>query len=315
MQRVERTFYYGGQAVIEGVMMRGRRAAAVAVRRPDGTIALRTEDLGGIYTSPIFQVPFVRGIAVLWETLSLGMRSLLYSSNVAAGEEDGEVGGGQVWLTVTVSLAVAAALFFVGPFAVAKLLSAFVESRWLVLIIEGLVRLAALVGYIAAIGLVPDIRRVFAYHGAEHKTINAYEAGAPLTPEGIRPFSTAHVRCGTGFLLTVMVISVFVFAAVGHPPLWLQALSRVVFIPAIASLGYEFIRFTAAYRHLAPVRWITRPNLALQSLTTREPDDDQIEVAATALRYVLAADGVPAPEPGPSLQTAPAYLTVEEPLE
>jgi len=295
------SFYYGGQAVLEGVMIRGRRLVAVAVRRPRGDIALRVETLGGVYSARLRRIPFLRGIVVLWETLALGTRSLIFSSNVALEEEEGEISGPFLWATVGVALVFVIALIFVGPVLAAGLLEDAIDNERLTALVEGVIRLAVLLGYLGLIGLVPDIRRVFAYHGAEHKAINALEHGAPLEVAAVQPYSTAHPRCGTSFLLVVVVISVVLFVLVGTPPLWQRLLSRVGLVPVIAALSYELIRLGGAFQGNRVVRAIFAPNLWLQSLTTRQPDDSQVEVALHALREVLAGDGAPEPEPGPKV--------------
>jgi uncharacterized protein YqhQ len=295
------TQYYGGQAVIEGVMIRGPRRMAVAVRRPDGDITCWTEALTGLYVGRVRHIPLLRGVIVLWETLALGIRALVFSSRVAIGEEEQEVGSGYVWGTLAISLAFVTAVFFVGPVLLTKWLDDLVGSEAAVVALEGLLRLAMLIGYIWLIGRVPDIRRVFAYHGAEHRTINAYEAGEPLEVESVRRFGNAHVRCGTGFLLTVMVVAVVVFVAVGTDPLWWRFASRVLFLPLIAALSYEAIRLSARFAQNRLAAWLLWPNLALQALTTRDPDDEQIEVALAALRGALPteetaeAPGTPTP--------------------
>ena len=284
------SFHYGGQAVIEGVMMRGRRLVAVAVRRPEGDIALRLESLGGLYTGSVRRIPFLRGIIVLWETLALGTRALLFSSNVALGEEEKEISRPVLWGTVMLALAFVIAIIFVGPVLAMGRLESALDNERLAALVEGIIRLGVLLAYLYLIGLLPDIRRVFAYHGAEHKTINALEDGAPLEVEAVRRYSTAHPRCGTSFLLVVVVISVLLFVLVGTPPLWQRLLSRVVLVPVIAAVSYEVIRLMGALQGNRVMRALFRPNLWLQSLTTREPDDAQVEVAICALREVLAAD-------------------------
>ncbi len=287
----ERPVYYGGQAVLEGVMIRGPRSVAVACRRPDGGIAVRTQALGGIYTGRLRRIPLLRGVVVLWETLALGMRALIFSSNVAMGDEEKEISPTAVWATALAALVLVAALFFAGPVLLTRWLDDAIDSDAAVVLIEGLVRLAILVGYIGLIGLLPDIRRVYAYHGAEHKSIHALEAGDPLVPASVQRHPTAHVRCGTSFLLTVVVISVVVFVAIGTPELWLRVVSRVVLIPVIAAAAYELIRLGAAFESNPLMRAFMWPNLALQALTTRQPDDAQVEVALRALGEVLAGDG------------------------
>lgn len=283
--------YYGGQAVIEGVMIRGPHSVAVACRRPDGEIAVRREALRGVYTGILRRIPFLRGVVVLWETLVLGMRSLLFSSNVALGEDEKEVRPMSVVAMGFTALAIVAVLFFAGPVLLTGWLENWIGSSVVVVLIEGVVRLAMLLAYLALIGLIPDIRRVYAYHGAEHKSIHALEAGDPLEPPSVQRHPTAHVRCGTSFLLTVVVVSVVVFAALGAPDLWLRVLSRVVLIPVIAAIAYELIRLGGRFYNNPVARVLMWPNLALQALTTRQPDDEQVEVALRALREVLEAEG------------------------
>jgi uncharacterized protein YqhQ len=284
------SFHYGGQAVIEGVMIRGRRLVAVAVRRPEGDIALRLESLGGLSTGPLGRIPFVRGIIVLWETLALGTRALLFSSNVALGEEEKEISRPVLWGTVMLALTFVIGIIFVGPVLAMSRLEGALDNERLSALVEGIIRLGVLLAYLFLIGLLPDIRRVFAYHGAEHKTIHALEDGAPLEVEAVRRYSTAHPRCGTSFLLIVVVISVLLFVLVGTPPLWQRLLSRVVLVPVIAAVSYEVIRLMSALQGNRVMRAVLRPSLWLQSLTTREPDDAQVEVAIYALREVLAGD-------------------------
>jgi uncharacterized protein YqhQ len=284
------SFHYGGQAVMEGVMIRGRRLVAVAVRRPGGDIALRLESLGGLHTGPLRRIPFLRGIIVLWETLALGTRALLFSANVALGEEEKEISQPILWGTVMFALAFVIAIIFVGPVLAIGWLEEAIGNERLVALVEGLIRLGVLLAYLYLIGLLPDIRRVFAYHGAEHKAINALEDDAALEVETVRRYGTAHPRCGTSFLLVVVVISVLLFVLVGTPPLWQRLLSRVALVPVIAAASYEVIRLMGALQGNRLMRAVFRPNLWLQSLTTREPDDTQVEVAIYALREVLAAD-------------------------
>ncbi len=288
-------FNYGGQAVIEGVMMRGTRCMAVAVRHPSGNIVLETEPLTArIYTSRWGKLPFVRGMAVLWDALVLGVRTLMFSANIAlAEEEDVSFSGPMAWGTMAVSLVLGVGFFFITPLLVVRLLDRFISSSLMGNLIEGIVRLGLFLGYLVLIARLPDIQRVFAYHGAEHKTINAYEAGADLTVEKVRTFTTLHPRCGTGFLLIVMVVSIFVFSLIGKPPLLLGIVSRIALIPVIAALSYEFVRFSAArYGRNRLLTWLITPSLALQKLTTREPDDSMLEVAIAALQRVLVGEGI-----------------------
>ncbi len=289
-------FYYGGQAVIEGVMMRGRKRMAIAVRAPDGQIVLHDEPLtAAIYTKKWGQWPFVRGLGMLWDALGLGMRALLWSADVAVkeeGAEDVKFTGPVAWTTVAVSLLIAISVFFLLPTAAAKLLVPRGVSPLTASAIEGALRLMLFLAYLWAIGFMPDIRRVFAYHGAEHKTINAYEAGVPLTPQNVASFTTSHTRCGTSFLLTVMVVSIIVFAPFHFDNLFLRLGSRLVLIPVVAAIAYEYMRFTAARVDNPIVRLMITPGLQLQRLTTREPDAAMLECAIAALKPVLAADGI-----------------------
>jgi uncharacterized protein YqhQ len=297
-----REFAYGGQAVMEGVMMRGSKSMAVAVRQPDGEVVVHTEPLNPhIYTGWVTKVPFLRALTSLWDVLVLGIRTLMFSADVALGEEeDVEFSGPIAWGTVAVSFAFGIGLFFVVPLLLVGLIDRYIASSFLSNVIEGVIRMVIFVAYIAIIGMVPDIRRVFAYHGAEHKAINAYESGAELSMEVVSRQSTAHYRCGTAFLLSVMVISILVFSLLGRPPMGLRILSRIVLIPVVAGVAYEYIKFTNRHRDKAIVRAIAAPNLALQSLTTREPDQSMLEVSITALKRVLEterADGTVSAEP------------------
>lgn len=299
---------YGGQAVLEGVMMRGRFDMAVAVRLPNGEIAVWHEPLNrATLAQRLRRVPLVRGVFALWDTLVLGMRALVFSANVnvlalePAQDERAapQPVNGLLWTTVALSLLFSIGLFFVAPLALVSVADRWIASDLFSNLVEGLVRLGLLLGYLWAIGQMADIRRVFAYHGAEHKTINAYEAQEPLTVEAVRAHSLLHPRCGTGFILVVVLLSVLVFALLGRPPLIWRVASRILLVPIIAALAYEFLRWTAAhYRHRL-VRLLTWPSLALQKLTTREPDDTMLEVAIVALRRVLAAEGRDVPQPAP----------------
>jgi uncharacterized protein YqhQ len=302
-------FYYGGQAVIEGVMMRGRKQMAVAVRAPNGEVVVHEEPLAAaIYTHKWGQWPFVRGLTMLWDALGLGMRALLWSADVAIkeeGQEDVQFSGPVAWTTVALALAFAVGIFFFLPTLAAKWLSPLGAGALLVSVIEGVIRLALFLLYLWGIGFMPDIRRVFAYHGAEHKTINAYENGAPLTPAAVSRFTTAHTRCGTSFLLSVMIISIFVFAPFHYDNIFLRLASRVVLIPVVAGIAYEFMRFTASHTDNSLVRLVIVPGLSLQRLTTRQPDEAMIECAIAALKPVLAADGIELSAPA---EAAPAPL-------
>jgi len=274
---------------MEGVMMRGAKHMTVAVRNPAGEIIIHTEPLNAkIYGGLISKLPFLRGIVMLWDALVLGMRALLFSADVALEEEEVEFKGPIAWASVAFSLIIGVGVFLLGPLLLVGLVDRHVASPLVSNILEGLVRLAFFLIYVGAISFVPDIRRVFAYHGAEHKTINAYEDGAALEPDAVKVYSTAHPRCGTGFLLIFSVIAIFVFSLLGRPSLVPRILSRLVLIPVIAGLTYELIKFSAAHRDNPLIRGvILTPSLALQRLTTREPDESMLEVAITALQRLL----------------------------
>ena len=281
---------YGGQAVLEGVMIRGQRNVSVAVRRPDGTIALQCRPLSPLFTGRLRRWPFVRGIIVLVETLALGIRALSYSANVGMEAEGEELGKGAVAGMMAVSLVFAVGLFFLLPVFASRSLEGPLGSDLASNIAEGVIRLAIFMGYLVAIGRMEGIRRVFMYHGAEHMTVHAHENGDPLDVASVRRYPTAHPRCGTAFLLVVMVVAVVAFVFVGRDPLWWLIVSRVVLIPVIASASYEVIRLSARHSGNSLVGLITGPSLALQSLTTRQPEDDQVEIAIAAMTRAIEAD-------------------------
>lgn len=285
-----RDFRYGGQAVMEGVMMLGQKTSATAVRRPNGEIVVKNKQRPRIYTGRLRQTPFTRGIIVLIESLILGINSLFYSANIALEEEGEDVSGASTWVILGLSFAMAISLFFIAPLFLTKLLDSYIQSSILFHFVEGVIRLFIFLAYIKLISLLPDIKRTFSYHGAEHKTINAYEDGVNLEAKAIQKYGTAHTRCGTAFLMTVLIIAIIVFSLVGRQAVWLMVLSRVLLIPVIATLGYEATQFGARHMNNILVRAIMTPGLWLQSLTTREPDESQIEVAVTALKGVLAVD-------------------------
>jgi len=345
-------------------MMRGRQSMAVAVRHPSGDVVVHSEPLNArLYGSVWAKRPFIRGVLMLWDTLALGMKALVFSANVALEEEDeekkplplvaphagtpaagtageglrGEAGGdsmgtedrphpnplplgegissqapevqptpqqqadvaakdafqgGMMWGTMIFAMVFGVGLFFVTPLLLTRLVESRLPNNAAASVaVEGMIRIALFMGYVWLIGRLPDVRRVFAYHGAEHKTIHAYEAGVPLTPERVRPFSVAHPRCGTAFLLYVVVLSIFVFALVPRTSLPVRIATRITFVPLIASVAYEVIRFSGRKQHIPAVRALLLPGLALQSLTTREPDDSQVEVAIRALQRVIEVDG------------------------
>ena len=289
----DQQFFYGGQAVIEGVMIRGRRYFSLAVRRVSGDVHVVAEPLSQLYTGNLRRVPLLRGVLVLVETLVLGMKALNRSATMAMEdqtEEQEEVPRWIMGLAMTVAFALGIGIFFVMPIFAVKPLEHSISSSPLVNSVEGLLRLVLLVGYIALIGLLRDIRRVFAYHGAEHMAVHTHEAGLSLEVENVRRFPTAHPRCGTAFLLTVGLVAILVFAFLGRSPLWWLVLSRIVLIPVIAAMSYEVIRFSGTHRGSPLTKVITYPGLLLQKLTTRVPDDGQIEVAIVAMKTAIAAD-------------------------
>jgi uncharacterized protein YqhQ len=281
---------YGGQAVIEGVLMRGRKACAMANRLPDGTLVVKNVPLAGIYRSPLARIPFLRGLILLWDALGLGLRALTTAANLQTGEDE-KIEGPALYITLGLTFLVAIGIFFVAPAGVGWLTEHFLHwNAWWSNLLEGVIRLLFLIAYIWGIGFMPDVRRVFAYHGAEHKTINAYEAGAELTPANVSTFPISHTRCGTAFLLSLMVLSLLVFTLLGPLPLAWRLISRVVMIPLIAGMAYEYIRWTANHINSPFVKAIVKPNLALQSLTTRQPDEKMLEVAIAAFQAMRKAE-------------------------
>jgi uncharacterized protein YqhQ len=281
---------YGGQAVIEGVMMRGLKAVAIAMRAPNKEIVIHTENLGGIYKSRISKIPFVRGLVMLWDALGLGMRALTISANVQTEEEE-KIEGPMLYITLGISLIFGIGLFFLLPAVVGQLAENYLGiSSWWGNLAEGVMRLFLLIAYIWLVALMPDIRRVYAYHGAEHKTINAFEAGADLTPETVSRFSLEHPRCGTAFLLTLVLLSVLVFSLLGPLPMFWRLVSRILLLPVLAGVAYEYIRWTSSHMDSPFVRVLVRPNLALQHLTTREPSLDMLEVSIAAFNAMQTSE-------------------------
>lgn len=286
----DRIISYGGQAVIEGVMMRGQKAFAIAMRAPDGNIVIHREDLAKVYRSRITKIPFLRGIILLWDALGLGMRALTLSANTQTGEDE-KLEGPALYLTLGLSLAIGIGVFFLFPAGVGGLAEHYLGwSPFLNNLLEGILRLLLLIGYIWAIGFMPDVARLFGYHGAEHKTINAYEAGAELTPENVAKYPIQHARCGTAFLLTLVLISILVFTFIGPLPMFWRLASRVLLIPVLAGIAVEYIRWTANHLDSPIVQMMIKPNLALQSLTTREPDRSMLEVAIESFKTMRRAE-------------------------
>ncbi|HEY5118522.1 MAG TPA: DUF1385 domain-containing protein [Anaerolineales bacterium] len=279
---------YGGQAVLEGVMMRGRKAMAVSVRRPDGTIQTEVRPLAGIYQSAVARIPVLRGVLLLWDTIGLGWESLSISAE-AQGEKP--VTRGEWAATIVFSLVILVGVFFLFPAAIAQGMQSYLHvSAFAGNITEGLIRLLLLILYLVLIGRMPEIARVFAYHGAEHKTVNAYEAGAELTPESVDAFPKEHSRCGTSFLLVVAALAILLFALVGPLPFWERLLSRVLGIPLLVAFGYEYLRLTALLGDRLLGRILAAPGVWTQRLTTRNPDRSMLEVAITAFEAMRAVE-------------------------
>jgi uncharacterized protein YqhQ len=295
-------FPYGGQAVLEGVMMRGLRQASVAVRHPSGEIVFKHEPLNVQRRRAWENLPFLRGVLMLWDALNLGTRALNFSASVAISAEENAQATGEapkpasdltITITMIISLVFGISLFFVLPTLLASLADRLGATSFVREGLKSILQLGLFVGYIVAISRMPDVARLFGFHGAEHKTINAYEAGAPLTVDRVREFTLIHPRCGTSFLLVVLLINWIVsFLLVRDWPLWARVASHIPLIPLIAAISYELLRLSAANYHRAWVRALVAPSLAFQKLTTREPDDQMIAVAIAALLPVLAADGI-----------------------
>jgi len=292
---------YGGQAVLEGVMMRSPSRWAVAIRTPEGDITEVIHEISSpMQRRRIWRLPIVRGVVALGESLAIGFRALAISANVASQERDehGEIqtqiGRGQIIFSFVIAIGFALALFKVGPALLTNWLP--IDSTGLFVVVEGVIRVCVFIGYILLISTLPDLRRVFQYHGAEHKAINALEANAELTPQSVQKHSLIHPRCGTAFLLWVMVIAIFVFAFVGRPTWYWLIVSRILLLPVIAGLAYELIRYAGKHRDNRVLMKLLAPGLWLQRLTTREPTDDQVEVSIRALRSVMAREAAETPE-------------------
>jgi uncharacterized protein YqhQ len=284
----------GGQAVLEGVMMRGPSNWAVAVRKPDGAIAEVSRSIASpMARHRLLRLPIVRGVVALGESLAIGFRALAISANYAAQQEgqeiETELTKTQLFFAFAVAIVFALLLFKVGPALLVDKLVPVHSGTWFV-IIEGVVRVGIFLVYLSVISLLPDLRRVFQYHAAEHKAINAYEAGEELVPEKVQRFSLIHPRCGTAFLLWVMVVAIFVFAFFGRPAWYWLIVTRIVFLPLIAGIAYELIRFAGKHSHNRLLMTLLAPGLWLQRLTTREPSLDQLEVSIRALKEVLALE-------------------------
>ncbi len=299
-------FAYGGQALIEGVMMRGRDAIAVALRHPDGRIVWEAERLDtGFHRNPVSRWPFVRGLVILYETLVVGTRWLMRSANLQVEDEGVELGKGGMALMLLITAVLGLGLFFLLPLGVATFAAGGNSNGLVQQVVEGLVRVALFLGYLALLARTPDISRVFAYHGAEHMTIHALEHGDPLRPEAIRKYPTAHPRCGTEFLVVVVLLSIVAFSLVGRQTPVVMVASRILLIPVIASVGYELLRIGARHRSNPIVRALMSPGILVQMITTKQPTDDMIEVAIVAVEEALRADGESVPAGGLDLPRDP----------
>ncbi|OPZ64332.1 MAG: hypothetical protein BWY85_01211 [Firmicutes bacterium ADurb.Bin506] len=282
-------FQYGGQAVIEGVMMRGREGAATAVRRPDGTIVVNTRSIDNSRRPAFLKLPFIRGTVALVESLTVGMQALMYSANEAS-EEGEQLSAGELTLSLALALGLFILLFIVTPNVIVGLVQRLIKSVIVVNLIEGVLRMAIFVVYLAVISRLKDIQRVFAYHGAEHKTIAAWEAGEELTVENARPHGCAHPRCGTSFLLLVMVVSILVYSVLGKQTVIMRILTRIALLPVLSGISYELLKLAGRPNPSTIVRWLSAPGMALQRLTTREPDDSMLEVAIASIKAAIEMD-------------------------
>ncbi len=285
----DRIITYGGQAVIEGVLMRGQSGCAIAMRAPDGEIKVHTEKLSGIYKSKVAKIPFLRGSILLWDALGLGMRALTIAANTQSGEDE-KLEGPMLYGVMTLSLLISIGIFFLLPFGLSKVSEMLGLDVWSAAVVEGVIRLIFIIGYMWAIGKMPEINRLFRYHGAEHKTINAFEAGAELTPENVAKFPLEHPRCGTSFLLTLVIFSIVAFSFLHVLPLGMQFVARILLIPVLAGVALEYIRWVANHLDSPIVQWLIKPNLALQHLTTREPDLSMLEVSIRSFNEMRALE-------------------------
>jgi uncharacterized protein YqhQ len=328
-------FSYGGQALIEGVLMRGRDVIAVALRHPDGRIVWADEKLAvGFRATRWARLPFVRGLVVLYETLVVGTRWLVRSAGVAAVEDlapaapavssaptaspvvpapaadSAELGKGAIALMLGLTLVFGIGLFFFVPLLLAKAIAGG-QSGYVERAVEGVIQVVIFLGYLSLIGRTSDVRRTFQYHGAEHMSIHALEAGDPLTVEAIRKYPTAHPRCGTEFLVVVILVSIVVFSLVGRQEIPIMVASRIVLIPVIAGISYELLRFGARHRGSRIVRWLFQPGIWVQKITTKQPTDDMLEVAIVSLEQALLADGEELPAGGNRIGRSPMVLSAE----
>lgn len=286
----KKQYHYGGQAVIEGVMIRGRTSVVTAIRRPTGDIALDVKPAPSTQTSLARRMPFIRGVVILIESMVMGIKSLLFSANVAIEEEGEKIPAKAIWSMMLVSVVIAVGLFFLAPLFLTKLINNYLPNTFLFAVIEGLIRLAIFLGYLWFVGRMQDIKRVFSYHGAEHKAVNGFEAGAAMEPEALKAYSRRHVRCGTSFLFFVLFIAIIVFSLAGRQDLWIMVITRIVLLPVIMGMGYELIYLGARHTNNWLMKIILAPGLWLQSMTTGEPDNRQLEVAIAALSKAMEID-------------------------
>jgi uncharacterized protein YqhQ len=286
----KKKYNYGGQAVIEGVMIRGRTAVVTAIRRPSGDIAFDVKPAPSVQQSWARRTPFIRGVVVLIESMVLGIKSLMISANIALEEEQEQISNKAIFGMIAFAVVLAVGLFFIAPLFLTKLLDSYLPNSVAFTVIEGLIRIVIFLGYLKLIGMMKDIKLVFSYHGAEHKAVNGFEAGAPMEVDAIKPYSRAHIRCGTSFLFLVLLIAIIVFSLTGRQPLWIMVLSRIVLLPVIMGLGYEVIYLGARHTNNWFMKIILWPGLMLQAMTTGEPNDKQLEVGIAAIKKAVEID-------------------------
>jgi uncharacterized protein YqhQ len=306
-------FTYGGQALIEGVLMRGRDAIAVAFRSPSGGIVWAEERLdSGFHGSRWARVPGVRGLVVLYETLVIGTRWLVRSASLSVIEDGVELGKGALALMLGLTLVAGIGVFFLLPLLIASVATAGVDNGLVQHLVEGLVRVVIFVGYLLVVGRAPDVRRVFQYHGAEHMTIHALEAGDPLTTEAVRRYPTAHPRCGTEFLVIVIALSIVAFSLVGQQSVAVMVGARIVLIPVIAAIGYELLRLGGRHRANPIIQIVMYPGILVQMITTKRPTDDMIEVAIVSMEQAILADGETLPAGSAAFDRKPLPMAAAE---
>lgn len=306
-------FTYGGQALIEGVLMRGRDAIAVAFRSPSGGIVWAEERLdSGFHGSRWARVPGVRGLVVLYETLVIGTRWLVRSASLSVIEDGVELGKGALALMLGLTLVAGIGVFFLLPLLIASVATARVDNGLVQHLVEGLVRVVIFVGYLLVVGRAPDVRRVFQYHGAEHMTIHALEAGDPLTTEAVRRYPTAHPRCGTEFLVIVIALSIVAFSLVGQQSVAVMVGARIVLIPVIAAIGYELLRLGGRHRANPIIQIVMYPGILVQMITTKRPTDDMIEVAIVSMEQAILADGETLPAGSAAFDRKPLPMAAAE---